>query len=208
MHKVKPLAPQCFSSSCNDAFSKLKVLEHTYLFIVLREYLLKSSTLTARDCFPFVSLWEMLILCPPGDSFTVGLANVGNASTCIPSTADCSEGNFNCHQLPVETEDASLSWGPLTAANFTADYQVIAWSGAALARESGDHSNLPQEVAQELTPSDIELFGRQVAGNRSRRVGNFSAWVPQVCSFLVMYFVHFLAFCSGGLFCILASLPM
>ncbi|KAL3145660.1 hypothetical protein ABBQ32_003197 [Trebouxia sp. C0010 RCD-2024] len=143
-----------------------------------------------------------------GDSFTVGLANVGNASTCIPSTADCSEGNFNCHQLPVETEDASLSWGPLTAANFTADYQVIAWSGAALARESGDHSNLPQEVAQELTPSDIELFGRQVAGNRSRRVGNFSAWVPQVCSFLVMYFVHFLAFCSGGLFCILASLPM
>lgn len=115
-----------------------------------------------------------------GDSFTVGLANIGNATTCISSTADCSEGNFNCHQLPVETEDATLSWGPLTAANFTADYQIIAWSGAALARDSVDHPELPREVAQELTPSDIELFGRQVAANRSWLVGNYSAWVPQV----------------------------
>lgn len=113
---------------------------------------------------------------------------MGTASTCIPSTAECSEGNFNCHQLPVETEDASMSWGPLTAVNFTADYQVIAWSGSALAREPNDHPDLPQGVAQELSPSDIELFGRQVAGNKSLLVDDHSAWIPQVCSLLHLGF--------------------
>lgn len=163
---------------------------------------------TKFNCFPFVFVWEMFemfFVRPPGDSFTVGLANIGNATTCISSTADCSEGNFNCHQLPVETEDATLSWGPLTAANFTADYQIIAWSGAALARDSVDHPELPREVAQELTPSDIELFGRQVAANRSWLVGNYSAWVPQVCSFSCL--VRFLAFCFGELSSVLAALP-
>ena len=56
-----------------------------------------------------------------GDSFTVGYGNTGgtthcNATACNPVTGSC---------LPeLDSQDALLAWGPLTAANFTADYQV------------------------------------------------------------------------------------
>ena len=32
----------------------------------------------------------------------------------------------------LDSQNAAIAWGPLTAANFKADYQVIAWSGAGL----------------------------------------------------------------------------
>ena len=56
-----------------------------------------------------------------GDSFTIGFANVGNYTTC-KSTA-CNPISGGC--MPdLETEDASVGWGPLTAGNFTADFQA------------------------------------------------------------------------------------
>ena len=125
------------------------------------------------------------IFIPAGDSFTVGLANVGTSANCRQQPGSCSPGNLNC-QIPVQTENAAISWGPLTAANFTADYQVIAWSGAGLITELAVAGNpdLPLELARDVSPSDVELYGRQVAGDNTSVVTNQSTWVPQVVSLL------------------------
>ncbi len=118
-----------------------------------------------------------------GDSYTVGYANEGgttkcNMTACNPVTGVC---------LPeVDSQNNTASWGPLTAANFSADYQVIAWSGAGLVTDSNPealvalHPTVPLSIAEEIYPQDVSLLSRQVAGVNGSVVSNYSSWVPQV----------------------------
>ena len=83
----------------------------------------------------------------------------------------------------LDSEDASLGWGPLTASNFSADFQVIAASGAGLVTYSTaeiGNPNISVEQAQISNPSDVDLFSRQVATDNSSMVTNHTDWVPQV----------------------------
>ena len=69
------------------------------------------------------ALQQLLTCClhNAGDSFTIGFANVGNDTTC-KSTA-CNPISGGCMPA-LETEDATVGWGPLTAGNFSADFQA------------------------------------------------------------------------------------
>lgn len=84
----------------------------------------------------------------------------------------------------LDSQNAAISWGPLTAANFQADYEVIAWSGAGVGTFSVPESNvdatLPTWVGESQYPTDGEIFLRQVAADNTSMVSNFSSWVPQV----------------------------
>lgn len=118
-----------------------------------------------------------------GASYTVGFANVGESSgTCQPQ--QCSPGNVNC-QISVQSEDASLSWGPLVAASFSADYHVIAWSGSEFVTYSnGSIASADDAVSsirseQQHTPPSVQLFNRQIATDVGS-VTDFSKWQPQV----------------------------
>ena len=101
-----------------------------------------------------------------------------NLTACNPVTKEC--------QAELDSQNAAISWGPLTAANFTADYQVIAWSGAGLATYSGadslvaSRSAVPIATAEEIFPTDISLFSRQIAADNSSVTANYSSWIPQV----------------------------
>jgi len=99
-------------------------------------------------------------------------------TACNPITSVC---------LPELDSQNNAIWGPLTAANFSADFQVIAWSGAGLATYSNSDSlqimdpAVPAAVADAIYPIDISLFGRQVAADNDSMLSNYSSWVPQVC---------------------------
>lgn len=66
-----------------------------------------------------------------GDSYTVGFGNVGGTTHCNASVCEIRRISGACYP-ELDSENAAISWGPLTAANFSADYQVLAWSGAGL----------------------------------------------------------------------------
>ncbi|DBA74311.1 TPA: hypothetical protein ACH3X1_011086 [Trebouxia sp. C0004] len=115
-----------------------------------------------------------------GDSYTVGYANTGgttncNKTVCFPVGPCVPE---------LDSQNAAVSWGPLTAANFQADYEVIAWSGAGVGTFSVPESNvdatLPTWIGESQYPTDGEIFLRQVAADNTSMVSNFSSWVPQV----------------------------
>ena len=115
-----------------------------------------------------------------GDSYTVGYGNTGGTTMCNMTV--CSPVGICSPEL--DSQNSAIAWGPLTAANFSADYEVIAWSGA----EVADYSvaevfeaslNLPAWIGENLYPLDGDLFMRQVAADNSSMVSNFSSWVPQ-----------------------------
>ena len=67
-----------------------------------------------HDCYSWVCVCA-------GDSYTVGFANTGgttmcNKTACNPITKVCTP--------ELDSQNNAISWGPLTAANFTADFQV------------------------------------------------------------------------------------
>ena len=84
----------------------------------------------------------------------------------------------------LDSQNSAVAWGPLTAANFSADYEVIAWSGAGVdtysVPESNVDANLSAWIGENQYPLDGDLFMRQVAADNSSMVSNFSSWVPQV----------------------------
>lgn len=118
-----------------------------------------------------------------GDSYTVGYANTGGTTSC--SMTACNPVTKSCGP-ELDSQNAAISWGPLTAANFNADYQVIAWSGSGLVAYARsqlmkqDSPEVPWSVARSTYPTAIDLFGRQVAADSSSVVSNYSSWVPQV----------------------------
>ena len=108
-----------------------------------------------------------------------------NLTACNPVTGDC---------VPeVDSQNDVISWGPLTAANFSADFQVIAWSGAGLVLYTNaeilvsETPTVPISIAEEIYPLDVTLFGRQIAGDNSSVIANYSSWVPQVLTLLLLY---------------------
>ena len=114
-----------------------------------------------------------------GDSYTVGYANTGgttmcNKTVCFPVGPCIPE---------LDSQNSAIAWGPLTAANFSADYEVIAWSGAGVdtysVPESNVDANLSAWIGENQYPLDGDLFMRQVAADNSSMVSNFSSWVPQ-----------------------------
>ena len=128
-----------------------------------------------------------------GDSFTIGFANVGNSTNCQSSA--CNPISKAC--MPgLDTEDASLGWGPSTAGNFSADFQIIAASGSGLVTYSSVEARIPnitREEAQVVNPTDVDLFSRQVATGNGATVINYNytdgnynytdgmiGWIPQV----------------------------
>ena len=66
-----------------------------------------------------------------GDSYTVGFGNVGGTTNCNATVCEIRRTSGACNP-ELDSENAAISWGPLTAANFSADYQILAWSGAGL----------------------------------------------------------------------------
>ena len=136
-----------------------------------------STEATYTSCLSFVT----------GDSFASGYANEGN-STC--GITACTK--YTC--LPdLNTQDATLAWPALTAQNFSADYQLIAWEGVGvvnfdvpelLAAQDPAYAALPQWVQEAQYPLDTDLFARQVAGDNTSLIQNYSIWSPQVSLYL------------------------
>ena len=62
------------------------------------------------------------LLCP-GDSYTVGFGNVGGNSSCNATVCEIKRISGLCYP-ELDSENAAVSWGPITAANLEADYQV------------------------------------------------------------------------------------
>ena len=80
----------------------------------------------------------------------------------------------------MQSEDASLAWGPLTAGTFSADFQNIAWSGAGFVTYgNGRTASADDGASAQTTPPDVHLFNRQVAAD-SNSVEDLSQWQPQV----------------------------
>ena len=83
----------------------------------------------------------------------------------------------------VDSQDASIGWGPLTAGNFAADFQIIAATGAGLVTYSTAQASSPDisnEQAQISNPSDVDLFTRTIATDNDSTMSNYTAWGPQV----------------------------
>ena len=64
----------------------------------------------------------------------------------------------------LDSQNAAIAWGPLTAANFEAGYEVIAWSGAGVGTfsvpESAGNADefLPAWIGEQQYPTDGEIF--------------------------------------------------
>jgi hypothetical protein len=89
----------------------------------------------------------------------------------------------------LDSQDATVSWGPLTAANFDADYELIAWSGSgqvtyfvpeANAAADPEYAAVPQWIQEAQYPLISDFFTWQVAGDNTSSISNHSSWVPQV----------------------------
>ena len=123
------------------------------------------------------------MLASAGDSYTVGYANTGGTQHCRMTA--CNPVTQSCGP-ELDSQNAFESWGPLTAANFTADYQVIAWSGAGLvtytrsAELVAQHPEVPFSEAQSIFPTAVDLFRRQIAADNSSKIEDYRIWVPQV----------------------------
>ena len=76
--------------------------------------------------------------------------------------------------LDPATEDATRSFGQLVADAFQADHQLLAWSGATQSDEPSNYT-----AATAATPTIPQLFGEEIAGDKSSTNVNFSAWEPQ-----------------------------
>lgn len=101
-------------------------------------------------------------------------------TACNPVTQSCGP--------ELDSQNAGISWGPLTAAKFTADYQVIGWSGAGLVTYARsellvkDNPDVPLSVARSIFPTVVDLFSRQVAADNNSVVPNYSKLgAPGVC---------------------------
>ena len=89
----------------------------------------------------------------------------------------------------LDSQDATVSWGPLTAANFDSDYELIAWSGSgqvtyfvpkANAAADPEYAAVPQWIQEAQYPLISDFFTWQVAGDNASSISNHSSWVPQV----------------------------
>lgn len=116
-----------------------------------------------------------------GDSYTVGFANTGGTTMCNPTACNPVTGFCNPE---LDSQNAAIAWGPLAASHFTADFEVIAWSGAEVVTPSNTDSLVANgtsfETAIELYPLDSQIWTRQVAADNMSMVANYSSWVPQV----------------------------
>ena len=61
-----------------------------------------------------------------GDSYTVGFGNIGGTTHCNATVCEIHRISGLCYP-ELDSENAAIAWGPLTAANFSADYQVGAY---------------------------------------------------------------------------------
>ena len=123
---------------------------------------------------------------PAGDSFAAGYANLGGSDSC--NFTACTV--YGC--LPeLDSQDATKAWGPMAALGLDADYELLAWSGSgvvtyfvpeAIPESDPEYSALPKWVQEAQYPLDIDLFARQVAGDNTSIISNYSSWVPQVSS--------------------------
>ena len=124
-----------------------------------------------------------ILLVHTGDSYTVGYGNTGGTTKCKMTA--CNPIAHSCGP-ELESQNAAISWGPLTAAHFEADFQVIAWSGAGFVTYARSKElvaaqpNVSFSAAKDTYPTDVDLFSRQVAADSSSVVSNYSSWVPQV----------------------------
>ena len=89
----------------------------------------------------------------------------------------------------LDSQDATVAWGPLTAANFDADYELIAWSGSGQvtyfipesnAAADPEYALVPEWIQEAQYPLISDLFMQQVAGDNTSSISNYSSWVPQV----------------------------
>ena len=95
---------------------------------------------------------------------------------------------YSC--LPeLDSQDATLAWGPVAAQNLEADFQLIAWEGTGAvtyqvpqlnAALSPEFAALPDWLQQAQYPLETDLFTRQVAGDNTSTIQNYSSWKPQV----------------------------
>lgn len=129
-----------------------------------------------------------------GDSYLTGYANTGGTDYC--SYTACNP--YGC--MPeLDSQDGTLAWGPLAAALLQADYQVLGWSGSgvvtydvpianaeATAEASPEEEPLPEWAYEAQYPLDSDLFTRQVAGDNTTTITNYTEWVPQVCWHAIM----------------------
>ncbi len=129
------------------------------------------------------SLLHLLV----GDSYTVGFANTGGTTMCNKTA--CSPVTGLCNP-ELDSQNAAIAWGPLTASHFDADFQVIAWSGAEVVTpdlaESLGAEGIPFWEGEEIFPLDSQIWTRQVEADNSSMVANFSSWVPQVGTMLLI----------------------
>lgn len=89
----------------------------------------------------------------------------------------------------LDSEDATLAWGPLAAVNLSADYQLIAWSGSgvvtyfvpeSMAADDPEYAAQPQWIQEAQYPLIPDLFQQQEAGNNGSSIANYSSWIPHV----------------------------
>lgn len=99
-----------------------------------------------------------------------------NKTACNPVTEFCTQ--------ELDSQNAALAWGPLTASHFTADFEVIAWSGAeAVTPSTTDRlvaDGVSFETAIQMYPLDSQIWARQVAADNMSVIANYSSWIPQV----------------------------
>ena len=116
------------------------------------------------------------LACAPsaGDSFTTGWGNLGNGSC---------ELLYTDFPYP-KYQDASRTWGALTAAEFTADLELLAWSGSGVNTYSLVEVGFPSAEWPALEPKITDLFEQVVAGDNSTLMSDFGTWVPQVWTYL------------------------
>ena len=138
--------------------------------------------MSAGDSFALYNCFAAEHGVSAGDSFANGYAILGGNTSC--NYTACTP--YGC--MPeLDSQDATLAWGPLTAGNFQADYELIAWSGSGvvtyevpLSNPEPEYEALPEWVQEEQYPLDIDLFARQVAGDNTSLISNYTNWVPQV----------------------------
>ena len=74
-------------------------------------------------------------------------------------------------------QDSTQSWGVISAQQFEAEYQIIAWSGAG---QSTNSTALSRGIPENAYPTIPELFARQVASDSMSAEASFSNFIPQV----------------------------
>jgi len=97
-----------------------------------------------------------------GDSITCGYADLGNYTS-------------PCDQATSALEDNYWSYGPVTARSFSADYQVVSWSGKGVVRNFGDSSQLS------VCPNcPMPYYFNKTIGTNPSVIYPFQEFVPDV----------------------------